>query len=131
MNKVRVYVASPYTNGWMPENVKRQMDVGNELMDMGFYPFVPLLYHFMEIYYARKDTDWVEFDLAFLEVCDAVLRLKPVDENGVEIESTGSDREEARARELGIPVFYSVSDLRDYFSEMTAEENKTSLIDRR
>jgi hypothetical protein len=42
-------------------------------------------------------------DFEWLKCCDAVLRLPG--------ESTGADREVALAKELGIPVYYSIADI--------------------
>jgi hypothetical protein len=47
--------------------------------------------------------EWMRIDLDWVAVADAVLRLPGP--------SKGADMECARAKELGIPVFYSVDDL--------------------
>lgn len=113
--EIKVYVASPYTLGWMPTMIKIQMDVSNELMDLGFCPFVPLLAHFLEIYNPRTEEDWLRTDLAYLKVSDAVLRLRPKDKDGNEIPSAGADLECKTARENNIPVFESIEELVEYF----------------
>jgi len=116
MNKeIRVYIASPYTNGWMPSNVNLQLATADELMDLGYFPYVPLLAHFQEMYNPRIEHDWLELDFVWLKQCDAVLRLKPVDKNGVEIPSPGADKEVALAKENDVIVFYSIEELNDYF----------------
>lgn len=114
MKEIKVYIASPYSKGWMPVNIKRQFDAAKELMDLGFWPYVPLLTHFLELYTHKEEAQWLELDFVFLKTCDAMLRLKPVDENGVQIPSTGADQEEALAIASGIPVFYSIEELNDW-----------------
>lgn len=115
MKEIKVYIASPYTNGWMPTNVKRQIEAGNQLMDWGYFPYIPLLAHFLEIYLNRPEEDWLNLDLVFLKTCDAVLRLKPTDKDGNEINSPGADLEEETARENLIPVFYNLEHLNVHF----------------
>jgi hypothetical protein len=126
MKDIKVYIASPYTKGWMPDNVRRQITIGDELLDLGYKPYIPLLTHFMELYKHRDEREYLDLDIVFLSVCDAVLRIKPLDENGIEIPSAGADEEEAKAKELGIPVFYSVADLNDYFKS-NSEQLKISI----
>jgi len=116
MNKeIRVYIASPYTNGWMPANVQLQIETCHKLMDFGYYPFVPVLAHFLQIYSLRTEPEWLQLGFVWLKQCDAVLRLQNTDKEGNQILSQGSDQEEALARENNIPVFYSIEDLNDHF----------------
>ena len=112
--EIKVYIASPYSHGWMPTNIKLQFDTAGELIDGGYFPHVPLLTHFMELYTHKEEAQWLEQDFVFLKVCDAVLRLNPVDENGVEIPSSGADQEVTLALKEGIPVFYSIEELNDW-----------------
>ena len=121
MKEIKVYIASPYSHGWMPTNLRLQFDTANELIDHGYYPYVPLLTHFMELYTHRTEQHWLKQDFVFLKTCDAVLRLKPVDENGKEIPSTGADQEVALALKEGIPVFYSIEELNDYYKANSAQ----------
>jgi len=122
MEEIKVYIASPYSNGWMPTNIRRQFDAAGELINLGFFPYVPLLTHFMELYTHRTEAHWLQQDFVFLKVCDAVLRLKPVDEMGIEIPSLGADLEETLAMENGIPIFYSIEDLNDYFKTNSTQQ---------
>jgi hypothetical protein len=69
--KKKVYIASPYTKGDIAVNVKRQIDVADELMTLGYAPFVPLYSHFQHMVHPRPYTDWVEIDLEWVPVCDA------------------------------------------------------------
>lgn len=121
MKEIRVYIASPYTNGWMPTNVRRQLTAADKLIDLGYIPYTPLLTHFQEIYSSKSEHIWLKIDFSFLKVCDAVLRLRPVDETGREIPSNGADQEEALAKKEGIPVFYSIEDLNDHFKSNSSQ----------
>jgi len=105
MDKLRVYIASPYTNGWMPDNVRRQIEAKHILMDHGFMPFAPLENHYSEIFKHRPEHEWFEWDLAWLKVSDILVRIKAFDDEGNEIPSPGADEECRNAKEWGIPVF--------------------------
>jgi nucleoside 2-deoxyribosyltransferase len=101
---IRIYIASPYSNGDKEENVNLQMDIAEELMQRGFAPYTPLLTHFQHLRHPREEHDWYKLDNEFLSLCDILIRIKPI-KNGKEITSVGADKEEMLARELKIPVF--------------------------
>lgn len=101
---LKIYIASPYTIGDVAVNVKRQLDVADELMDMGFAPFAPLYSHFQHMAHPRPYTDWIKVDLEWVAACDCVLRLDG--------ESKGADGEVEYAKRIGIPVFYSMEELK-------------------
>lgn len=98
-----IYVAGPYTKGDVALNVKKAMEVSTELIKNGFIPYCPHLCHFLHIHEPQSYETWMEIGMAFLDKCDAMIRIPG--------ESSGSDREVERAKELKIPVFYSVSHL--------------------
>ena len=106
---IKVYIASPYTKGDVAVNVKRQLDCVDELMTLGFAPFAPLYSHFQHMAHPRPYEDWIKLDLIWVEVCDCLLRL--------EGESDGADGEVAVAKKLGIPVFYTVWQLIEYYTK--------------
>lgn len=99
----KVYIASPYTIGDQEENVKFQMRVGALLMDHGFAPFIPLLYHYQDKLHPRPYDKWLEIDFAWILSCDCLLRLGG--------ESKGADMEVEFAKENNIPVYYSVEEV--------------------
>jgi len=72
---IKIYIASPYTIGDIAVNVKVQMDIADELMNLGFAPFVPLYSHFQHIAHPRPYEDWIRVDREWVRVCDCVLRL--------------------------------------------------------
>jgi hypothetical protein len=99
----KVYIASPYTLGDVAVNVKVQMDCANELIGLGFAPYVPLLSHFLHMANPRPYEDWTRIDKEWVIACDYVLRLPG--------ESKGADEEVRLAVLHGIPVACSVSEL--------------------
>jgi hypothetical protein len=117
----KIYIASPYTHGWQAENVKRQIDAATLLMDNGFAPYAPLLFHYIELQHPRPESLMLQIELEFLKTCDAVFRIIPRDKNGQIIPSKGADLEEKTAKKHGIPVFHfhSVEDLKENLSRIS------------
>ncbi len=125
INRKRIYVAGPYSCegrckplGVDLQYMRRGLKVCAKLMATGYAPFCPwldYLYHFV----AADDCipsklDYYDYSMAWLEVADAVLVIE-LREN-----SHGTKAEIDRAEALGIPVFYSVSEL-DYFKKICAK----------
>ena len=104
MSKLRVYIAAPYTKPDPCINTNRVMNVANNLMNMGYAPYIPHLNHFQHTFHPRPPQDWYDLDIEFLKVCDVVWRLDG--------ESRGADRETKLAKEIGIPVVYSLRELK-------------------
>jgi len=99
---MRVYIAGPYTKGDVALNVRAAIDASHELMNMGYAPFVPHFSHFQHMIHPREYEDWLTYDFVWVRQCEALVRLPG--------ESADADREVELAKELGIPVFYSVQD---------------------
>ncbi len=100
----RVYVAGPYSSGDPQANTYRAIDVADQVVDLGADPFIPHLSHYREARRSRPYTFWIEEDLRWLRVCDALYRMEGA--------SKGADGEVAEAHRLGIPVFYSLDELK-------------------
>lgn len=110
--KLKVYVAGPYTNGDVAQNVKKAMEVGNILMDNGFAVFIPHLSHFQHMMHPRQYEDWIDHDLTWLESCDMLFRIDGY--------SLGADQEVRRAKELGKPVWTDLDRLLIHFGKDNA-----------
>lgn len=102
-SKKKVYIAGPYAKGDVGSNVAHAIEVGDIIAYHSMVPFIPHLTHFWEKQSPHPYSFWIDYDNQWLPICDALYRIKG--------ESTGSDEEEALARGLGIPVFYSLTDL--------------------
>lgn len=94
-----IYVASPYTQGDVAVNVGANIAVANDLAQAGFVPFAPLLTHFWHMLYPHPYEFWCEYDNAWVERCDALVRLDG--------KSAGADREVELAKAKGILVYFS------------------------
>ena len=102
--KIKVYIARPYTIGDTCKNVRRQMRVYKQRVRRGFIPYAPLWSHFQELYEPLDSKDkWMEIDFEWVKACDCVLRLGG--------DSEGAEEEVKLAKEIGIPVFYSLLEL--------------------
>lgn len=102
----RIYVAGHYTHGDVAVNVRNAMEAGTRIIEAGHSPFIPHLYHFVHMQKPQAYSVWITLDLAWVEVCHALLRL-PGD-------SPGADGEVAYAKQLGIPVFTDMSELLEW-----------------
>ena len=96
----RVYVAGPYTKGDVAINVRAAILAGDKLIQAGHAPFVPHLCHLWHLLCPHDWELWLIYDLQWLDVCDCLLRLPG--------ESAGADLEVKRAKELGIPVYFTI-----------------------
>jgi nucleoside 2-deoxyribosyltransferase len=101
-----IYVAGPYTLPNPETNVKRAIELADQLLNDGFIPFVPHLCHLWHEHSPKEYSVWTDFDIQWLYRCDALLRFDGI--------SSGADTEVAEAKKLGIPVFYSLEEVKDY-----------------
>jgi hypothetical protein len=101
--RLRIYVAGPYTGGDPAVNVKNAIDAGNAIANLGHIPFIPHLTHFWHMFHPHEYEFWLQQDLEWLKVCDAILRLPG--------ESGGADKEVAFAEQNGIPVYGEIVDI--------------------
>lgn len=99
--KPLVYVAGPYTKPDPAQNSAHAIRRCTELLDSGLVlPYCPHLSILWDMLTPRPYETWLGLDLDIIEHCQALYRIRG--------ESSGADREVARARELGLPVFHTV-----------------------
>lgn len=96
-----IYVSGPLTRGDVLGHVRDAILAGLALRDGHCVPIIPHLFALAELVAPRSYDYWLEWDLALLARCDALLRLPGP--------SRGADIEVLHARELGIPVFHSLA----------------------
>lgn len=100
----KCYVAGPYSTGDPQKNTDAALAIGDQLLSLQVSPFVPHLSHYWETLHTAHDYEtWMSLDFSWVAASDYVLRMPGV--------SAGADREVALAKELGIPVVYSVREL--------------------
>lgn len=111
-----VYVAGPYSGvdyNEIEANIRRAEAAAIELWEAGFGVFCP---HLNTEHFEVKAKDvpqeaYLECDLLILPACTALLLL------GGWAESKGALGEAYRARELGIPIFYSIEAIKRWREE--------------
>lgn len=101
---LKVYIAGPYSRPDPDNNVWEAIHAGDRVRALGHIPFIPHLSHFWEKQKHHEYEFWMEYDMEWLKVCDCVLRLPG--------ESSGADREVKWAQEHGLPILYSVEELK-------------------
>ena len=109
----RIYVAGAYSAPnviSVLDNMRRGMRAGLEVLLAGYAPFVPWFdYHFqLQLRDGEELTleKYYNYSMAWLETSDAILVLPNWEE------SKGTQAEIKRAKELGIPVFFSLEELK-------------------
>jgi hypothetical protein len=100
---ITVYIASPYTKSDVSANVRKSINIADQLVSLGYVPFVPLLSHFWDLISPKPYDIWLYMDLEWIDRCDCLLRLPG--------ESTGADIEVDHAAKCNIPVYHSVVEL--------------------
>ncbi len=116
--KIRVYVASPYTNGDVAVNVRAQLEAADKIMSMKGCPIIPLYSHFQHMIFPRPYEEWMSNDYELLRVCDVLLRLPGL--------SPGADREVQWAGEMGIQVVYSLDELENFIKNWSVPCQKSN-----
>ena len=109
---MRIYIAGPYTAPTADEqgkNIERARDAAAELYRKGHVPFSP---HTMTAWFDHSYPDiprkhYLETDLEWLELCDAILMLP-----GWQL-SNGACAEHKLAESLGLQIFYSLDEVPD------------------
>jgi hypothetical protein len=112
-DKIYIFVSCPYSDN-PAANVRKAIDVCEELMNMGYFPIAPNIWHFHDIIHPHHYSVWLDTALAWIEKCDAVLKLG---------DSNGTQKEEMHAKEHEIPVFGEITKLCTYFGQSYYERN--------
>ena len=103
-----IYIAAPYTEGDVIQNVRRALECADILFAKGYIPYCPLLNVFWHFLSPKSWDDWMKIDLAILERCDAVFRLDG--------SSIGANKEVRFSDKIGLPIFYSIEELEEYYA---------------
>jgi nucleoside 2-deoxyribosyltransferase len=103
---LQIYIASPYSIGNSLDNVERQIDAAENLLNAGICPVIPLFSHYHHVKYPHDYETWMRVDFEKIRRADAVLRLPG--------KSRGADREIVFAISLNKPVFYRIKDVLNF-----------------
>lgn len=102
----KVYISSPYSFGNQADNVRVSLIVAEKARELGYLPVLPLLSHFWHFAFPHPYDYWMDMDLEMVEDSDYLIRIPG--------ESIGADDEVSRALALGIRVFYSFQEFKDW-----------------
>lgn len=108
--KPLIYCAGPYRHPDQGANVHNAIVVGGIIRDkLRATPIIPHLSLQEQVVKPRDDSYWLAATMELLEHCHAMYRMHGYSE--------GSDAEEARANELGIPVFRELGKLSEWVDQ--------------
>lgn len=102
----RIYISGPISKGNHSHNLYQFLEAHERLILTGYAPLNPGLTALCPFQANVSHHQWLDADLPWVEVADAVLRLPGY--------SVGADLECARAKELKIPIYYSIEELHRY-----------------
>jgi len=103
-----IYISGKYS-GEVEKNVRKARQAAIRIWELGAVALCP---HLNTAFFERDcDCDYEDYirgDLELLEKCDVIYMLD--NWQG----SDGAHREHRKAKELGLPIFYSLRDLKNY-----------------
>jgi O-glycosyl hydrolase len=110
MKPLKIYIAGPYSAPTLEEkleNTNKAIMAGIKVLIKGHYPYIPHLTHYVDLFAYEKGIplkweDYIDWDLTWLELCDALLFLG---------DSRGARIELEYAKKLGKYIFYSVDEI--------------------
>jgi len=129
----RIYVAGPISHpevNIVLEHIRRGIELSARVLEEGFSPFCPWLDHQFLFHRPFSITRMKRYSMDWLEVCDAVLVCNYTFDGSGDTyrwsESKGTMAEIERATQLGIPVYYSLTDLKLARLQLKAKQKKAA-----
>lgn len=126
-----VYIAGPYTatKGDMHDaprvahhNTENAIRAGIEVMKKGHFAYIPHLTHFIHLQMrddeAMTNGFWYQYDINWLEKCEALLYLGS---------SRGADAELKWAQEHNLKIFYSLDEIPNVSNSVDVEKHKVKM----
>ncbi len=104
--KPLIYIAAPYTKPDPVINTGSAIEIGEEITKLGCVPYIPHLNLLWHLLHPHPEDFWYKMDLQILQRCDAIYRIRG--------SSKGADEEVKLAKELFIPIFYSLDELKSW-----------------
>ncbi len=100
---MKVFISGPYAYPDPVINTRNAILAGNKIAKLGHIPFIPHLNLQWHMVCPHNANFWYKYDLEWLDICDAVLRLPGW--------SRGADKEVEYAKLKGIRVIYGINEL--------------------
>jgi len=99
-----IFIAGPYAKPDPVINTRNAILAAEEVLKRGHIPYIPHLCHLWHLVSPHEEGFWSEYDLKFLPLCHAILRLPG--------ESKGADKEVRIAEEeLFLTVFRDIDEI--------------------
>jgi nucleoside 2-deoxyribosyltransferase len=119
---IKVYIAGAYSDDnviGVLKNIGRGEEIAAQVFKLGFAPFTP--WHdksFVMLNWRDEFTvkQFYDYSIAWLKVSDAVLVVPNIKNVKNWEDSSGTRYELEQARELQIPIFYSIYALRKHYN---------------
>ena len=115
-NKPLIYIAAPYILGNIMHNIRTAINAFDEIIAKNAIPYIPHVSGFLDLICPHPSEFWLDYDLYWLNVCNALLRLPG--------KSNGADREIQFMLDKGKPVFYNYDELEKYIKNWNDGEVK-------
>jgi len=109
----KVYISGPLTTGTCraKTNVLVAILAARQLIEAGYAPLCPHLTWYIDPSAKIPHETWMEIDLPWVEAADVVLRLPG--------KSSGADIECEHARACGVPVVFTLTELKEKCDEIS------------
>lgn len=102
-----VYISGPYSTGDVVLNVRKAIEVGDAVAELGFAVFIPHLSMLWHTVRPHEYEFWMKQDLMWVKFCKGMVR--------IEGKSPGGDREVSEAAKNKIQVFAGLEDFMETF----------------
>lgn len=100
---MKIFISGPYTYPDPVINTRNAIFAAEEVIKKGHIPFIPHLNHLWHLICPHDIDFWYEYDLHWLQICDAILRLPG--------KSSGADKEVEFADAKEIRIIYDLNEL--------------------
>lgn len=102
IKKYKVYIMGPMLSSGNPwRNVHNGAMLAHDVLRRGHIPFLPHINSLWSMICPHTESEMLEWDQAWLDLCDCGIRLAG--------KSDGADKEEARLLAQNKPVFFSIT----------------------
>jgi len=102
--KKYIYIAHPITIGQPDRNMRNMIDACEEVWKLGCFAYGAFLNIMWEVVYPKTEGEYLKHDIAWMKKCDIAWRIPG--------ESKGADKEIDKAIKAGIPIVYSLKELK-------------------
>jgi len=106
---MRIYVAGTYSSDnviSILKNIREGIKISAKILKLGHSPFCPFLDHQFSFYEDFTVEDMYRYSIDWLRISEAIF-VMPNSDN-----SKGTQKEIEIAKEMGIPIFYNLEEIK-------------------